>query len=321
MTVYNTQKYLAKCLDSLVNQTLSNFEIIIFNDASTDNSIQIIETYVKKYPNLIKFIDSERNVKIGAARNAAIRIAEGEYIGFVDSDDWISNTMFEKLYMEAVSNNLDIAECNLKKVYEDSAHNSFVINEISYRSSKSPAICDYFIKPGYIVTKLFKTSFIKLHSIAFPEDIYYEDIPTLLQCFPYTPRIGYIDEILYYYLQRGDSITAYNEMNVIDRKHAAEFIITQYKQRGLFEKYYREIEYIISSFFYLRTLVTIPVQFTKYVKLTLTESREFILHHFPHYLENQYFLKAIGMNKRMLVILNAIDPYFLLAYKLIRRLF
>ena len=105
--IYNTEKYIGKCLNSLVNQTLRDIEIICVNDGSTDNSM----ITVRKFANndfRIKIIEQE-NKKQGAARNAGMRIATGEYISFVDSDDWVDLDFYEKLYNAAKNHNFDIA--------------------------------------------------------------------------------------------------------------------------------------------------------------------------------------------------------------------
>ena len=108
--VYNTEKYLRRCLDSLVNQTLREIEIIIVNDASPDNSIEIMREYERKYKNKVVVIDLKVNVKQGGARNEGINIAKGEYIGFVDSDDWVDKEMYKELYNKAKENNADIVD-------------------------------------------------------------------------------------------------------------------------------------------------------------------------------------------------------------------
>ena len=105
--VYNTEEYLQKCLDSLTNQTLKNIEIICVNDGSTDNSLKILQDNAIK-DDRIKIINQE-NKKQGAARNAGMQIATGEYIGFVDSDDWVDFDFYEKLYSAAKKHNFDIA--------------------------------------------------------------------------------------------------------------------------------------------------------------------------------------------------------------------
>lgn len=105
--VFNTEKYISKCLSSLVNQTLDDIEIICVNDGSTDNSLEIIEKIANNDAR-IKIINQEHK-KQGAARNSGLKIAEGEYIGFVDSDDWIDLNYYEMLYNTAKKYDADIA--------------------------------------------------------------------------------------------------------------------------------------------------------------------------------------------------------------------
>ena len=110
--VYNVEKYIEECLDSLVNQTLKDIEIICINDASLDNSLNILKNYKKKYPGLIKVIDLKKNVCLGGARNKGLDIARGEYISFVDSDDYVDVNMCEKLYNHANKHEADIVQFN-----------------------------------------------------------------------------------------------------------------------------------------------------------------------------------------------------------------
>ena len=100
--VYNVEKYLARCLDSIINQTLADIEIICINDGSTDNSLEILNDYAKK-DSRIKIID-QTNAGLSCARNAGMQIAQGEYIGFVDSDDWIDLDFYEKLVCFCILN-------------------------------------------------------------------------------------------------------------------------------------------------------------------------------------------------------------------------
>lgn len=129
--VYNVEKYIRCCLDSLVNQTMSNIEIICINDGSTDNSLEILEEYAKK-DDRIKIINQE-NKKQGAARNRGIEIAQGEFIGFVDSDDWVDLDYFEKLYTTALEYQSDVAVASVlkhKKNYQK--YNVYYKNIMAY---------------------------------------------------------------------------------------------------------------------------------------------------------------------------------------------
>lgn len=110
--IYNMEKYLSECLDSLVNQTLKDIEIVCVNDESKDKSLDILNEYSKKYSN-IKVI-SQKNTGLGGARNTGLKNASGEYIGFVDADDFVEKDMYEKLFNAAIKEKAEISMCNLK---------------------------------------------------------------------------------------------------------------------------------------------------------------------------------------------------------------
>ena len=113
--VYNVRAYLPACLDSLVNQTLDNYEVILVDDGSSDGSAEIIKDYCERYPELIRSIRVENGGQ-GRARNFAIEMARGDYLGFVDSDDWITADMYEKLYNTAVRENADVVVCDFGEI-------------------------------------------------------------------------------------------------------------------------------------------------------------------------------------------------------------
>lgn len=141
--IYNVEKYLSKCIDSIINQTLTNIEIILVNDGSTDNSGKIIDEYAKK-DSRIKVIH-KKNGGQGSARNAGLDIAKGEYIGFVDSDDWIDSNMYESLYNAAISNNSDIVVCNRKVFDENGNIKGIVTVEEKIIKNIKNNIADYIV--------------------------------------------------------------------------------------------------------------------------------------------------------------------------------
>ena len=116
--VSNLEKYFRKCLDSLVNQTLRDIEIICINDGSTDDSLNVLQEYASEHLNVI-VIDQE-NQGVSIARNNGINKAQGDYIGFVDPDDWVEPDMFKILYEKAVKTGVDIVECDYRMVFENS---------------------------------------------------------------------------------------------------------------------------------------------------------------------------------------------------------
>jgi glycosyltransferase involved in cell wall biosynthesis len=156
--VYNTEKYLRQCLNSVVMQTLPDIEIIVINDGSTDNSQKIIEEYVTRYPQKISLINSA-NQGPGIARNQGINIANGEYIWFIDSDDWIYKDSAEKMYNLAREYNISMVTCGLQRRFGNIKKPS--------RSSGKSALVDLDTDPNYLIkekpsigNKLIKRSLI-----------------------------------------------------------------------------------------------------------------------------------------------------------------
>lgn len=128
--VYNMEKYLNKCMDSLVNQTLEDIEIITINDGSKDSSLKILNEYKEKYPNKVVIINQE-NQGISVARNNGINAATGKYIGFVDSDDYVKTDMFEKLYKKIEKTKSDIVICDYEKYFMNTEEFKYV-NVVDY---------------------------------------------------------------------------------------------------------------------------------------------------------------------------------------------
>ena len=116
--IYNTQNYLEKCLDSVINQTFKDIEIICVNDCSKDNSLEILKKYSKK-DKRIKIIDFKENKGPASARNEALNIAKGEYISFIDSDDWINLDFYEKLYFSSQNSFIDIIKGTINFYFDD----------------------------------------------------------------------------------------------------------------------------------------------------------------------------------------------------------
>ena len=290
--VYNVEIYLRKCLDSLVNQTLEDIEIIVVNDSTKDNSQSIIDEYVAKYPDKIKAYIKE-NGGLSDARNFGIKRATGDYIGFVDSDDYVETTMFEKLYNKAISNNLDIVMCGVKLVYEDTnvpdrEINMSVLQDITSKEDlKSSATHIYPV----VWNKLVKRNLIinEENFIEFKKGIWFEDVHWYLRLLPYLSNMGIVNEPLYNYLQRQNSITyTYNE-KLYQLITSMEDIISYYKDKQLYDEYKEELEYLYVRY----AFATFPKRLAKakdYKKYM--DGIDFALkevnRHFPEYRKNKY---------------------------------
>ena len=205
--VYNVEKYLEKCLDSLVNQTLEDIEIRVVNDGTKDASQKIIDKYVKKYPKKVKGYIKE-NGGLSSARNYGIKKAKGEYIAFVDSDDYVELDMYEKMYNKAINNNFDIVVCDTIEVDENNYNKVYKKSNLNYSNNN---IKNYLISPPMACTRLYK-SFI-FDDLSFKEGIFYEDLELTPLLVLKTYNIGFVEEGLYFYLQRSGSIMKQKSFN------------------------------------------------------------------------------------------------------------
>ena len=195
--VYNAQEYLQQCLGNVVNQTLQDIEIILVNDASTDQSLSIMKDCQRQYPDKVKIIDSKVNSGAGGARNLAIEAAEGEYIGFVDSDDMIEATMYEKLYAKAKEADYEVVDSGYYKQAEDLAmlHVSDELCGVLDSTKRKELI----VGGGYIVSKIFKRELFADQNLRFRENVILEDADFLVYLYSTIYNIGNVKEILYYY--------------------------------------------------------------------------------------------------------------------------
>jgi len=201
--VYNSEKTLANTLSTLLNQTLQDIEIIIVNDAGTDSSVRIIQDAVSQFPGKIVFIDSPVNGGPGGAKNLALDIAKGEYIGFVDSDDVVRNDMFELLYNKAISGNYDIVDAGFYDEKKDTAilYTSDDLTGNLNDTQRSKLIAS----GGYLCTKIFRKSLWNTPQISTGEPLRFrkhailEDCETLIYLLSVAKSIGNVKEILYVY--------------------------------------------------------------------------------------------------------------------------
>jgi len=214
--VYNVEDFLPKCLDSVINQTYKNIEIIVINDETPDNSQRIIDEYIINDNRIVSIIH-KKNKGLGGARNTGINVATGDYIFFLDSDDWIENTAIETLIDEIKKNNSDIIKFgrinkypSLEEIWLPSHKNNICKNgwndiTESLKNRNFNSIC---------CTNIYRTELIQQNKIIFPEKLLFEDFYFTIQTHIYAKKISYIDKPLYYWRkEREGSIT----FNINDR--------------------------------------------------------------------------------------------------------
>ena len=204
--VFNVEKYLERCVETIVNQTYKNLEIILVNDGSTDNSGELCDELAKK-DNRIKVVHKE-NGGLSDARNTGERESTGEYIIFIDSDDYIHHEMLNTLYTQIVEKNADVSICGVMNVYSNSETPQCSDINMDFVCDKEGFLKEYLIGekiPGSICNKLLKKSIA--NKLEFPVGKIYED------AFYHYDLINHADKYVvstkpyYYYFHRGDSIT------------------------------------------------------------------------------------------------------------------
>ena len=217
--VFNAGSYLRQCLDSVINQTLHEIEIICINDGSNDNSPEILEEYATK-DKRIKLIH-QCNSGTGTARNKGIRAASSPYIGFVDADDIIVSTMYEKMYNAIKSNNVELVHCD-----------SFIFYEFNTLNTAYPDYHDWFSHfagkhdnktiqniDGVLWNKLFIKEILTNNSLYFPEGMCSVEDTCFTWCyFAITNNTLFIDEKLYYYFIRSGTVAASNYEKTIGER-------------------------------------------------------------------------------------------------------
>ena len=248
--VYNVENFLRKCLDSVVNQTLKEIEIICVNDGSTDDSQKILNEYAQQ-DKRIKIINKE-NAGLGAARNTGMKYVKGQYIGFVDSDDWVDLTMFEKLYENGKIHNSDMVMCPI-----------MLVNEVTGRLNRDTSYFDltYFkdefdnrgfnhIQTKDIIfniavnawNKIYKTEFINDIDAKFPEGLIFEDVPFFYQTYLNAMVVTLIRDFLYFHrVNRTDSITTKVDKRHFDIIKIQNLMIKHFSAHTNFEDYKKEL--------------------------------------------------------------------------------
>lgn len=202
--VYNTEKYLAKCLLSLIKQSLRDIEIIVVNDGSTDNSLKIISEF-QNSDFRIKVLNQE-NQKQGVARNNGTKIATGEYIGFVDSDDWVDLDFFEKLYLSAKKYDSDIALATNVRVGKNKIKKRLNIEKEEFVVGLQEKLdIAKQVKNPCPTNKIYRQSLLKNNNIVWPEGVYCEDKLFTMQAVYYANGIVTVPDVQYYYYRNSDS--------------------------------------------------------------------------------------------------------------------
>lgn len=229
--IYNAEKYLEECINSLLLQTYENIEIILIDDASTDKSGIICDEYSSK-DSRVKTIHTS-HVGVAECRNIGIKEASGDWIAFADSDDYVDVTLCEKAMTEASENVVDIIAFGFCKVYPDGKTDKYIYeyeDKVFEKSDAINALCDEYFG-SYVWNKIIKKECFE--GILFPKGQVFEDLGTTYKIFEKANAICYLDSSLYYYRQHGNSI-----MHVMSMQKGYDQFQMRYAQASFFKEKY-----------------------------------------------------------------------------------
>ena len=304
--VYNVEKYLSQCLDSIIKQTFTEFECICVNDGSTDNSLSILQEYADK-DKRIKIINQE-NKGLSGARNSALKVVNGKYITFIDSDDFVSSDYLEKLINVAEKENCDIVYCRHKMYFSldnryENGPNREKLNKLFHEYSEANKrdkqlkyILDIVENSRSACMKLYKTNVIENNNIVFFEDIYAEeDFSFNILVNLYSQKISILDEEIYYYRKQINSITTNKETFRINAIKSFAFLTKELEKRNLLDNNEVLEEFVLSKFI-----------FNIGKKIPKSKQKDI----FPHIMEHFLYLKTIL--KSSLFKVNKINFYILI---------
>lgn len=244
LSAYNEEKFIKQAIDSLINQSLRDIEIIIVNDGSTDSTGQIINEY-QKNDSRIKVINHE-NIGLGASRNRAMEIANGEYVGFLDGDDWFTLDALETSYNEAKKYDTDMTMFQMinyddetERVYENDWFNLNNLDESFDNCVFGPEKTKDFLFDLSVSScqKIYKNTFLKEIDAKFPEGIYFEDMPFFFYVYLKSKRISIIRKHFYYRRKHNASITHVVDGNYLDTVPAGVELMKRFIENGFYEDY------------------------------------------------------------------------------------
>ena len=232
---YNAHDTLARCLGSLVNQTLQEIEIVVVNDASKDDTIDICNRCKLAFPDKVVVIDSKENLGCGGARSLGLDAATGEYIGMADADDYVAPTMYEKLYARAKETDADIVDSGFYREATDKAH--LVASDDLTGWLDNEKRSKLIVSGGYLVTKIFKNELINNPKVRMQKNMAaLEDMEILIYMYLRAKSLATVKEIFYYYC---DTIGSNTKTMALDKYYDSVYRAME----GTYDKCHEMPEY------------------------------------------------------------------------------
>jgi glycosyltransferase involved in cell wall biosynthesis len=295
----------------LINQTLQEIEIILVADTSNDNSLEICHSYAERFPEKVKVINPKINKRLGAARNLGIEAAKGEYIGFVDSDDWVETDMFEALYNQASEHNSDLCYASLVTFNDagNNVRNSHIYNFPTGNISETDIKKIIVEHKTFIQKSIYRKSIFIAQNIRFPENVRSEDIMIDPLFILYTSNISSVNKNFYHYWVRSSSLLNVRDGNkYLERLTVTKCIVEEYKNRRFYEKYKDEINFFYFRKGYIHSAISYLINCKKIDKKILKEIKTYLLKIDSNYRKNPYYKK----HKSFMLIDKVLDNILLI---------
>lgn len=310
---YNVEKYIDRCVKSLVNQTIGVdlLELIFVDDASTDNTRDKLYAWEKQYPESIMVIACDENHKQGAARNIGIRYATADYIGFVDSDDYVEEDMYEKLYKKAKGYDCDLVSGLFVREEIDGTiaigvepvENGGQLIKVTGKEGRKILFKENL--PGGVWCKIYRRKMILENELFFPEDISYED--NYWSAFMKQAVSSYyiLNELCYHYIINEQStIMQKDSLHHLDRLVIELMKVEEYQRRGLFDDYHDEIEFSFLKMYFINTINILFVRFQHIPYDIIYAMQKNVKELFPDYIRNPYLNELSPLQAEVLKMVD-----------------
>ena len=296
--VYNVECYLDKCIQSVLSQNFIEYEVILVDDGSTDESGKICDEYSQKYSQIR--VIHQKNKGLGGARNTGIEAACGDYLLFIDSDDSIKENMFSFLYNTAFENGSDIVLFGMDYIDED---DRIIETRRPFnggiRNIDSDERMSIFSVDPYAWNKFYRRELFIKNNIRYPEKIWYEDLcvtPKIILC---ADKLTLTDRVFYNYLQRKNSIM---HVKNADRNSDMLAVVTDvldfYKTKGVFDKYYQQLCFM--TVMHVMVLCTLRVASADIHHPLLKQFYDFTYNNFPDFKKNSYVKANLTLRHKII---------------------
>lgn len=321
MPVYNASAYLEKSLKTALEQTHKNIELLILNDDSRDDSIEVIRRIAEKYQILLTIYNSPKNCGVGVMRNKAIELAKGDYLYFLDSDDFMSEDCLELMISAVQKCGADLVIGSHVDV-RDGVEHTKIEDPLFFDKPDEFATYAFTKRYGYaggVWNKLMKTDLLRSNHITFPDYRVGEDVPFIFQLITKVQKVVLLDKVTYKYIIRPGSLCQYNPRDLIPKREvdthvASKFLLKDILSQNIDKSFYMAMLTIVMD--YCLDTVRVMIEKRKVVEERLAPS---VIKQIMHYPASLSQVVRYGGKRNLFNFLLCHSPYLLVYYYYIFR--